>query len=187
MSNALMRMGRELSPSEPDHSASKNFVQPGQTSLCGTSAARAISSNTSWDNQSEHRPENRTGMSTTPIHLLVDFAVDDAELLRAPQPGISYLREAALAGGVTILFEHVHQFEPGGYSGVLLLAQSHATIHTWIEDNIISIDVFACGPIDVEAILTVLRQRFRPKAEHIERRTRGISLHTPRRHSPSLT
>lgn len=121
--------------------------------------------------------QNRASTSRAPIHVLVDFTVTEAELLRAPQPGMSYLREAVLAGGVTILFEHVHQFTPGGYSGILLLAQSHATIHTWIEDSLVSIDVFACGPIDVEAILAVLRRRFHPSAEHIERRARGMSLH----------
>jgi len=120
-----------------------------------------------------------------PTHILIDFIVEDARLLRSARPAVDHLREAVLAGGATILFEHVHQFEPGGFSGILLLAQSHASIHTWIEDRLVSIDVFACGPIDVDAVITTLRDRFRPKAERIERRTRGVSDQPPFKRSPS--
>jgi len=125
-------------------------------------------------------------MSVIPIHLLIDFIVEDPALLRTPRPGMLYLREAVLAGGATILSEHTHQFEPGGYSGVFILAQSHASIHTWIEDHLISIDVFACGPIDVEAIIAALRKRFRPTSERIERRTRGAIPQDTFTRSPAL-
>jgi len=124
-------------------------------------------------------------MSLIPLHLLIDFVVGDKSLLARPNPGFSYLREAVVAGGSTVLFEHVHQFQPEGYSGLMLLAQSHASIHTWIEDDLVSIDVFACGPIDVDAILDTLRARFRPKAERIERRTRGAVPRTTFRPSPT--
>ena len=113
-------------------------------------------------------------MPRTPIHLLIDFHVDDPALLHRADPGVGYLREAVVAGGSTVISQHTHQFEPCGYSGVLLLAESHASIHTWVEENLISIDVFACGPIDIDAILEHLRARFRPKAEKIERRDRGV-------------
>ncbi len=113
-------------------------------------------------------------MPRTPIHLLVDFRVTDATLLHRPSPGVEYLREAVVAGGSTVLSEHTHQFEPCGYSGMLLLAESHASIHTWVDENLISIDVFACGPIDVDVIMDTLRERFRPEAERVERRQRGV-------------
>jgi len=112
-------------------------------------------------------------MRQLPIHLLIDFIVDDPTLLRHPTPGMAYLREAVLAGGATVLSEQAHQFEPGGYTGFLLLAQSHATIHTWPEDELVSIDVFACGTIDPDVIIDHLRRLFRPRREHVERRERG--------------
>jgi S-adenosylmethionine decarboxylase len=109
-----------------------------------------------------------------PVHLLIDFTVEDSLLLNTPNPAMRYLKEAVLAGGATVLSEHMHQFSPVGYSGILILAQSHASIHTWVEHQLVSIDVFACGTIDAEAIMGVLRARFAPSAERLEKRARGI-------------
>lgn len=124
-------------------------------------------------------------MPHSPVHLLVDFVVDEVALVHTPQPGMTYLREAVSAGGASILTEHVHQFRPAGYSGILLLAQSHASIHTWVEDNLISVDVFGCGPIDMDAVITTLRRRFRPLRERIERRERGLIPRASLKPSPS--
>jgi S-adenosylmethionine decarboxylase len=41
--------------------------------------------------------------------------------------------------------EIFHQFQPEGVTGVILLAESHISIHTWPERNLILIDVFTCG------------------------------------------
>ena len=112
--------------------------------------------------------------SVTPIHLLIDFVVDDEELLLEPEPAVRHLRESVVAGGATVLQQHTHQFEPRGYSAILILAQSHASIHTWPEDRLVSIDVFACGPIDIDTILGSLRTAFRPTSERIEQRERGV-------------
>lgn len=39
----------------------------------------------------------------------------------------------------------VHQFEPYGLTGFILLAESHISIHTWPELGQAAIDVFTCG------------------------------------------
>ena len=39
----------------------------------------------------------------------------------------------------------VHQFEPQGLTGIVLLAESHISIHTWPERGEAAIDVFTCG------------------------------------------
>jgi S-adenosylmethionine decarboxylase len=113
-------------------------------------------------------------MTTIAKHILVDFKLDRQDLLTQPHPALEYLREAVVAGGATVLQEHEHQFNPGGYTGFLLLAQSHATIHTWPEDDMLSIDVFACGDIDKGVILRILRERFTPVAERVEFHRRGF-------------
>ena len=38
-----------------------------------------------------------------------------------------------------------HQFEPYGATGVLVLAESHFSAHTYPEDQMIYIDVFCCA------------------------------------------
>ena len=113
-------------------------------------------------------------MSLIAKHILIDYTVADEALLTVPAPGIAALREAVIAGGATVLKQHEHKFEPGGYTGFLLLAQSHASIHTWPEESLVSIDVFACGEISETVILTMLRERFHPTAESITVRRRGL-------------
>lgn len=39
----------------------------------------------------------------------------------------------------------IHQFEPHGLTGIVLLAESHISIHTWPELGEATLDVFTCG------------------------------------------
>lgn len=111
-----------------------------------------------------------------PVHVLIDFIVQDSSLLDTPDRSMVFLRESVLAAGATVLSEHTHQFSPAGFSGILILAQSHASIHTWPESGLISIDIFACGSIDTEAALDVLRRRFLPSSECVEVCRRGALI-----------
>ena len=74
------------------------------------------------------------------------------------------LRDAALAAKATVLAANFHDFGDGqGNTGVLMLAESHISIHTWPEDNYAAIDIFVCsenshnGMEPVEAAIDVLR------------------------------
>jgi S-adenosylmethionine decarboxylase len=45
-----------------------------------------------------------------------------------------------------VLFSHFHAFGEGqGVTGVVLLAESHITIHTWPECGFAAADIFMCG------------------------------------------
>ena len=46
----------------------------------------------------------------------------------------------------TVVNRAFHQFEPFGVTGVLVLAESHFSAHTYPEENLIYIDVFCCSP-----------------------------------------
>ena len=59
------------------------------------------------------------------------------------------LRKAANACGATILEVKLHSFgENSGLTGVVILAESHMTIHTWPEMDFCAIDIFMCGECD---------------------------------------
>ncbi len=73
----------------------------------------------------------------------------------------SVLREAAVAAGATILNSNFHDFGEGfGYTGVIMLAESHISIHTWPEKEYAALDVFMCGHCDADKALNFLKQRF---------------------------
>ena len=44
-------------------------------------------------------------------------------------------------------------FPNGAITLVLILAESHLSIHTWPEENLIAVDLFSCGAIDGRAVL----------------------------------
>ncbi len=115
----------------------------------------------------------RDGQRFAGMHLLVDLW--GAENLGDPAPIGAALREAALAAGATILHSHFHHFSPnGGVSGVVVLAESHISIHTWPERNFAAVDIFMCGDCDPYQSIAVLRAAFTPDRVDLDERRRGL-------------
>lgn len=105
-------------------------------------------------------------------HLLIDFW--GARVLTDADAITQALRSAAEAADATILHSHVHHFGQGsGVSGVLVLAESHISIHTWPEQELAAIDIFMCGACDPRKALERLRQIFAPKTMEVIEHRRG--------------
>ena len=83
------------------------------------------------------------------------------------------LEDSARLVNATILHTHMHKFEPHGVTGVVLLAESHISIHTWPEDNFISIDIFMCGDCDPEKALYYIVEQLNATIINIKLLTRG--------------
>ncbi len=64
----------------------------------------------------------------------------------------------AAGGGHVLDTSHV-VFPNGAITLVLILAESHLSIHTWPEEDLIAIDLFSCGAIDGQAVLADLTGR----------------------------
>ena len=106
-------------------------------------------------------------------HLLVDLWVDDPEPLRRVAFWQDLLPEACRSAGATVLGARFHQFEPEGVTGVVLLAESHASLHTWPEAGLATLDVFTCGALDAHAIVGRIRAALRPVRERTTAVARG--------------
>ena len=114
----------------------------------------------------------RDGISFAGMHLLVDLwgasNLNDSGLIDCA------LRAAALKAGATILHSHFHTFTPnGGVSGVVVLAESHITIHTWPERGYAAVDIFMCGSCDPHDAVPVLRAAFQPERVDVDEQQRG--------------
>jgi S-adenosylmethionine decarboxylase len=106
-------------------------------------------------------------------HLLLDLW--GAGNLTDPDRIAAALADAARAAGATILHSHLHQFgDGGGVSGVLVLAESHISIHTWPERDFAAIDIFMCGACDPLKSVPVLRHAFQPADMQISEHRRGL-------------
>ncbi len=115
----------------------------------------------------------RDGVQFAGTHLLLDLW--GASNLTDPASIDAALRAAAEAAGATILHGHFHHFSPnGGVSGVLVLAESHISIHTWPERDFAAIDIFMCGACNPYLSLPVLKAAFRPAHVQLAEQRRGL-------------
>ena len=90
-------------------------------------------------------------------HGLLDLYGCDEAILKDEGRLKTALAAVAQAAEATILTEHFHTFGgAGGVTGVLLLAESHISIHTWPEHRFAAIDAFICGGMKLEKVKEVL-------------------------------
>jgi S-adenosylmethionine decarboxylase len=109
-----------------------------------------------------------TGSTTTfGDHYLVDLHGCDAELIAAVQPTEEALLLAATRCGSTIIEHHFHQFSPQGVSGIILIAESHISVHTWPENGFVAVDIFTSGNrMKPEIAIDILQETF--QAERVD-------------------
>lgn len=115
----------------------------------------------------------RDGLTFAGTHLLLDLW--GAANLTDPAAIEQALSDAARAANATILHLHLHRFSPdGGVSGVLVLAESHISIHTWPERAFAAIDIFMCGSCDPYRSVPILKAAFRPESMQLSEQRRGL-------------
>lgn len=107
-------------------------------------------------------------------HVILDFhgcsrgTLDDLKALRAA------LLEAVRLSGATIITDVFHQFSPQGVTGVVVIAESHASVHTWPENGFAAFDFFTCGAkLNAGAAIRYLVDTLEPKRFSVREVTRG--------------
>ncbi|NLE65607.1 MAG: adenosylmethionine decarboxylase [Elusimicrobia bacterium] len=91
-------------------------------------------------------------------HYLVEYIGCEADRIAFVGPVREALLRAAEESRATILETFFHQFEPKGVSGMLFIAESHFSIHTWPEDGYAAFDVLTCGRMEPEKAVESLRK-----------------------------
>ncbi|AOT06845.1 adenosylmethionine decarboxylase [Pseudoalteromonas luteoviolacea] len=108
-------------------------------------------------------------------HITID--IFDASNLIGEKRIEQMMIDCANAANATILKTHLHPFETnGGVSGMIILAESHISIHTWPEYNFAAMDIFMCGDAKPELCLPVIKLYFQPKKMVVNTLTRGGSV-----------
>lgn len=102
-------------------------------------------------------------------HALVDIYLEhNSTALTNPNIMMDIIEKAVLNENATILTRHVSEFDgreeaAGGFTGMFVLSESHASIHTWPEYGVATIDVYMCGECDafacIENIVTYLKEQ----------------------------
>lgn len=101
-------------------------------------------------------------------HLLADMSGIEADLLADCTKIEQLLRGAAAAAGAQVLHSHFHSFGSGmGVTGVVLLAESHISIHTWPENGFAAADIFMCGAAQPHLALEVIEEALQPECSEV--------------------
>ena len=126
--------------------------------------------------ESESRTDyfvQKDGVAYAGTHLLVELW--DATNLSDVAGTEAALCEAAEVAGATILHSYLHPFGPEmGVSGVVVLAESHISIHTWPERGYAAVDIFMCGDCNPYAAVKVLERTFAPGNIQLTEQKRGL-------------
>jgi S-adenosylmethionine decarboxylase len=114
------------------------------------------------------------------------YAVDARLTPSSPVTDIAALTEAAAAAvrsgdGHVLEASHV-VFPNGAVTLVLILAESHLSIHTWPEEDLIAVDLFSCGAIDGALVVRNLVGALELAQVRIRRVRRGSGHEGERQH-----
>ncbi len=118
-------------------------------------------------------------------HLLLELRDCNPKTLSSLEFVQETLKNAALEAKATIVEVAFHEFSPFGISGMVVIAESHLSIHTWPEYGYAAVDVFTCGDlIDPRVAATFLIEKFECKSPSIIEMKRGILGHEKLPHKP---
>jgi len=108
-------------------------------------------------------------------HLILDVwgEIDSLPYWNMDEAAVA-LKEAAVKAGATIMSERWHHFGEGhGYTGVVILSESHISVHTWPEKGYAAIDIFMCGKCDPRDTLDTIRSFYKAERDQTLYMIRG--------------
>lgn len=107
-------------------------------------------------------------------HVLIEFYDCDHDLLKDNDHIEKIMNEAAIIANATIVESVFHTFSPWGISGVVVISESHLTIHTWPEYNYAAVDLFTCGDtLEPEKAFAYLKDQLKSKECEYKSMNRG--------------
>jgi len=108
-------------------------------------------------------------------HLIVELYDCSDEVINDAQIVEEAMTEAVRVSGANIVQSVIHQFNPHGISGVVVIEESHFSVHTWPEYGYCALDIFTCGDeVDYYSALQHLKKEFRAKNLSVTEMKRGM-------------
>lgn len=108
-------------------------------------------------------------------HLIVELYDCHSDIINDVVTVETKLVEAVRLSGATIVQSVIHQFNPHGVSGVIVIEESHFSVHTWPEYGYCALDIFTCGDeIDYYSALHFLKEEFQAKNLSVTEMKRGM-------------
>jgi len=106
-------------------------------------------------------------------HYLVEFIDCNPEKLKFVKEVGDILSRAAKVSETTMLEQYFWQFDPVGVTGMIMIAESHFSVHTWPEDNYAAFDILTCGEMYPEKAIELIKNEFEAQTVDIQIIDRG--------------
>jgi len=122
-------------------------------------------------------------------HLIAEYTDCAADKLNDAEFLERCLLEAVRRSGATVVKSVFHRYAPQGVSGVVVIAESHMSVHTWPEYNYAAIDFFTCGQtVDPYRANEYLKEMLGSPNACVTEISRGIPSNADEviRHKPAL-
>jgi len=108
-------------------------------------------------------------------HLLIELYDCETNLINDVIKIEELMLEAVKISGATALNSTFHKFSPHGVSGIVVISESHFSIHTWPEYGYCALDIFTCGTeIKSEKALDFLKKELEVGSISVTEVKRGI-------------
>ncbi|CDG16986.1 adenosylmethionine decarboxylase [Xenorhabdus doucetiae] len=118
-----------------------------------------------------------SGYSFNGKHVLAEFYGVNFILLNDQNILTRIMRSAIQTTGATIINETSHKFNPEGVTVLFLLAESHASIHTYPSHSAAFIDIFTCGNCNPNLAISEIKKALNPTKIQSKNVVRGTSTH----------
>ncbi|MBM4417297.1 MAG: adenosylmethionine decarboxylase [Chloroflexi bacterium] len=107
------------------------------------------------------------------LHECSEYALDDERLI------CETLVRSAEQLRSTVLSVSSHKFQPMGVTAIVMIAESHLTIHTWPEHAYAAVDIFTCSPtMRPTDVVDFIAGRVRARRVETREIERGVILQT---------
>ncbi len=84
-------------------------------------------------------------LDTLGTHLMVEYTGCPPHILRDIAALETLMKRAALEAGATVLSSSFSPRKEGGICGILVISESHFSIHTWPARQYAAVDFYTCG------------------------------------------
>ncbi|MEM4662532.1 MAG: adenosylmethionine decarboxylase [Candidatus Diapherotrites archaeon] len=116
---------------------------------------------------------------TMGMHIIMEMYGCPSELIAHTSTIKRIFDEIIRAGQLNRISEAYHQFKPEGVTAIVLLEESHISVHTWPEFGYVAMDIYTCGnTTKAEAAAVIAKKLFRPKKVLEKTFSRGLEHET---------
>jgi len=95
-------------------------------------------------------------------HIIIDlYEIENNDNLKYINSIIEILDKIVNEFNLNVVNKALHQFEPFGVTGVYVLSESHLSIHTFVEEKKVALDLYTCKTFkDTEKIIEFIQNLF---------------------------